>query len=899
MLVRRAVVVDESLEPRRTLRGGNRWQSAPSPFVRTTLETALAAMLVVLAACTSAPVQETQTDTGTYPLKRCKHADQRECVAPFFASDKQVERRIPEGFPRRYLELSDKQVREDECKDAGNEYEKCKQRLEQLNVYFDPLGPPAADKIGVALEGGGNKSAPFSLGVLAGIDQKGLWDRIGAIGSVSGGSYAASFYFNRMLDLYSGNPPTPAQVERERRSWFASCIPDAFSSDGRQYFAKLQDASKFACGEGRKPPYVFHKQFAYQRQVWMHPDVLRLANDIPGDIDEPLHADDVGNLLELLGMTTVTVPFQFVARTIFRWPINSSPSRLAYRLGLEREYSYSPRDWEDALTNSAVPVWRESLRYRRETRTLTALAEKVADKAPNWIILSSAPGYIDGWAWAKPSPRDPMRQQFEITPNGFGSGTYGYARAHPKAPFDWFGASPNGLPILDAVLASAAFFDDNQLLVTQQPWRLLGDATLQFGNVDWFSEVQNFNVPDNERTLSNSLVWPFYLTQTEKGPHTPYIHLQDGGNADNAGILALLRRGYRTVVYAHGTTDEKAQFAALCHLKNQLEFDGSYYIVSRDLQKAVDNLPVSRAERHEMVKAAAAKGSFLNYLDQLCTEQIDTSDLAAFDDNERRDVDKRVRAVAKVLCGRIGEYDQWPDVGDYPERTQPDPRYDPCDAYKRRFPWHSLTGVCHHCPGGGLPITFPVRRDLFYQASMTPMRFHVCRGDALRLAKAARAGQKPTVYRPVSTVVAVVPAVAWDEVKSQIDDLPAGWIGQGWNALCSLPDEARKTITMRACQAPDGSALPAGSVQAPPLPCTALAHVLEDRCKRTDANGIHVGPPEFPQDSLVRLTLHIPYTTYAAYFDLGRAQVGRAIDKTLSDLPSDRADDCSILPTPP
>jgi hypothetical protein len=37
----------------------------------------------------------------------------------------------------------------------------------------------------------------------------------------------------------------------------------------------------------------------------------------------------------------------------------------------------------------------------------------------------------------------------------------------------------------------------------------------------------------------------------------------------------------------------------------------------------------------------------------------------------------------------------------------------------------------------------------------------------------------------------------------------------------------------------------------------------------------------------VALTLHIPYTTYAAYFDLGRAQVRRALGSRFPDKPDD------------
>src|SRR5205807_3869113 len=62
------------------------------------------------------------------------------------------------------------------------------------------------------------------------------------------------------------------------------------------------------------------------------------------------------------------------------------------------------------------------------------------------------------------------------------------------------------------------------------------------------------------------------------------------------------------------------------------------------------------------------------------------------------------------------------------------------------------------------------------------------------------------------------------------------------------------------------------------LPCTALAHLLEDNCHRKtrgDANSVQ---PMFPQNDLVLETLHSTYPAYAAYFDLGRyqVQIGRA-----------------------
>src|SRR5206468_4501660 len=225
-------------------------------------------------------------------------------------------------------------------------------------------------------------------------------------------------------------------------------------------------------------------------------------------------------------------------------------------------------------------------------------------------------------------------------------------------------------------------------------------------------------------------------------------HLQDGGNAENSGILPLLRRGYRTIVYAHGTTDEDAAFPAICHLKNQLEYDGRYYVVSEDLERLVQSLAPTRDE-HRPEPAESAKARFRSYLDQLCTLQIDRSDLVAFDDNEGRAAGQRAQPVAKLMCGRLGLYRDV--VGN--TRADPDPQYEPCDVFKARFPnKHSDTPPCANCAHPSIPNTYPVSTHLFYRSSASPHRFHVCRGDVLNREASAPRPRPADWDRPLSTI---------------------------------------------------------------------------------------------------------------------------------------------------
>lgn len=60
---------------------------------------------------------------------------------------------------------------------------------------------------GLALAGGGSKAASYAMGVLEALyDNEVLQQDIGAISSVSGGGYAAYWYYSRLADAYLGNP---------------------------------------------------------------------------------------------------------------------------------------------------------------------------------------------------------------------------------------------------------------------------------------------------------------------------------------------------------------------------------------------------------------------------------------------------------------------------------------------------------------------------------------------------------------------------------------------------------------------------------------------------------------------------------------------------------------------
>lgn len=817
----------------------------------------------------------------SFPLCECKSQHDTQCRAGLFASDTGMMTRETASYPHRFLELGNLKVREHECKrmrEAGGGPEKdCLERLEILSRYFNPDGQPPADKIGVALEGGGSKSAPFSLGVLAGLQQIGwLRDRVGAISSVSGGSYAASFFFQRLLD--EPDNPDPPYAD-----WFRSCVPDAFSRSQlsadvdretcpaiRPVLPRLPDDVR--CGECTRANKraenlydEFAKPFEYQGQVWRNPDLLfgdenaGLKRKPPGE----LPGTEIVQTVALFGASLVSTPFQHLSRTLFRWPYNSAPSKAAYKHGLERQFGFSPKDWHDLSALPPAARAERRLAHYRE-RDFPRLGEVIGKRrAPLWIVNASTPGATSVGAWLSVPARDALRHNFELTPLGYGSGIHGYAKTPPVSDLTFLGfpVLPERMTLLDGVTASAAFFDDEQSLFSQQPGRLAA-GLLQHGlNVTWFTEIPNFNTGRANRLRSAVTPWPFHgLVHAANHRTTPYIHLHDGGNSENTGILPLLRRGYKRIVYAHGTMDRDAQWTSICHLKNELEMDGAYRLTSTQLDELAKGLTTQRNPR-------AGMRGFTSYLDQLCTLELNDTDRLVYSKGSG------VSRLARLVCSRFG-----------------DTRIDrPCPEYEHAFPTDPTKRIRSDELCSFEPIT-----DLFFRASGRGIEFKV---EATALSTPA---DFETAFS--ATIHAIVPAVDWREVREQLQ--PASdntreaaqtiLDDDTWKGFCESGSSARAhLLQVNHCAGPDGNTLsfgPHAPSGTPGLPCTSLAFMLANACIRDkvespckDGQGKCVNfralLPEFPQHDFIFQTWNSSYTLFAAYFDLGRHYTAITLDR--------------------
>ncbi len=506
--------------------------------------------------------------SGSYPLSDCVEADQRSCVARFFANDSDRERR--NCFPARYLELwnpdvlaelesapaflrradddSYRRVTAAECGVSPKFLAPLARRMACLDPQTCP-STPERPQLGVALEGGGSKSAPFALGVLAGLQRAGLLERVDVVASVSGGSYAAHYYFSRLMDSWEARQAGALGAAGSPDDWFVDCVPkvyehhfsetqksslricpkvendDGRSADGSPACAATRSATSEGTSSGGDTmrqsgvddAWLPHYQ-SFMEQVVHYPDLIYPVGSwrrASGIID---NAGAAVNVLGLFALHLVTVPAHHLAHTVFSWPENFAPSREAYRAGIERAYGHTPATWRDALDKGpnwlpagsqeephsmCDPVWKdeaEPIRRRgshnlarlgcayrdaRARRSGSGAAATAAENIPLWITGSANTAGRSLSSWLTTPDRDALRLLFETSPLGQGSGTFGWA----DVPFGrWL--------LRDAAGASAAFLDDEQREFGKPPLRTLMSFGLHLFNLNWGTDIPNFAVWD-------------------------------------------------------------------------------------------------------------------------------------------------------------------------------------------------------------------------------------------------------------------------------------------------------------------------------------------------------------------------------------------------------------------
>jgi hypothetical protein len=426
----------------------------------------------------------------------------------------------------------------------------------------------SSPKVGLALAGGGTKAANFSIGVLQGLTQTGVMERVDAISTVSGGGYGALWYFARLLE--DGNPQQGGMPLTSRcvaSKFFQDCLPLKYVD----YFGDSTNVESKNGGNSNCPRLTTN--YDVDPNSRFHSDPFRYQNHLRGYQDIfALHAPFRYNettlkklqvYLDYAGLSALTLgamAINAVPNLVFDWEIPLSPSRRSYEAGIVRTFGATPHQCND-LPGSCIEGTRPpgDEEWVRNGLTFDLLRQQYETGAlPLWIINATA-GENRSWLYFDGTPAQKPFQltAFEFSPYGSGSGLFKYSTNQLDGLRPW-----------QAVTSSAAFLDSQQKV--KRKGLALSNPALKLTTLDWGRSVPNPHISRAENILHKLLPFPLYLLHGRAGDAAGdfvNIRLSDGGQSENMGVYALVQRKLDDVIVSDHSSDRSGSMADLCRLK--------------------------------------------------------------------------------------------------------------------------------------------------------------------------------------------------------------------------------------------------------------------------------------------------------------------------------------------
>lgn len=442
-------------------------------------------------------------------------------------------------------------------------------QISKNNLIEDFSSEPQGKKrleIGVALSGGGTRAAMFAHGVLQGLNDNEVLEKIDAISSVSGGSYTAMWYYTKRMELERTNTPYQAIFEDCVPTWWQ--VPPKLGDPDYDTKLKIRRALEMA-GQGdagfkKMKPCENDRHFAkgdpYRWQVHLSrwPDIFRYSETIPtGDGQGAPWPETIKLAFTSLGevlisplIKTGVVPSAYQYGVERAWALNPNP-----RASSHQSFSYTNGTGGEPQTSS----WHLDPQ-RAQWQDLRALyKDGKHGKLPLWILNTSN------------APRGMGTDQsriFEITPFGQGSELTGYMRGGDPAIGD----------IGTAVRASAAALDAQG--ASEKYAQNLAPRNFLFPLAEWGVTVDN-----------------------KFQDYPKRFRLSDGGHSENLGAYSLLRRGAQDVIIVDAAEDVEGRMGDLCNLRKMLSSEKATLTFSGELAQLDEVCDGSSTSPKNKVKA--------------------------------------------------------------------------------------------------------------------------------------------------------------------------------------------------------------------------------------------------------------------------------------------------------
>ncbi len=428
------------------------------------------------------------------------------------------------------------------------------QTYEDEKKYLDNSWPP---KYGLALSGGGTRSASFSIGALKALNEAEILQKIDVISSVSGGSYATYWYFSQQFyqDIICSRSSKYCFNDKDIfRQWSESATN--LESPNKYRFQHLLEESSNILTHAHKP------------SLW----------------------NDTKNILQLGFMSMIqglSTPIHWLANGVFDTEINITPFFYFYKDGLDRTYGYVPLDYtmenfanaENAFfflvkNLDAVPITFDDIKLFLDKR-------KENDKKTPYLIINTTARYGRWFNRYGSSKRTLQNSTFEFTPWGCYSKLI-KDNACPKARNPFIKrAGVQKIDFAKAVTISGAAVDGQFQVVDisgniEDPYELpiylsgknIFELGLDIANLNLGHQVSfpDESIQHNVHTLIHKVLpWPLYILDDallwDKNSATS-LYLTDGGHSENLGILSLIKRGVENIIIVDAENDGLSTFSS-------------------------------------------------------------------------------------------------------------------------------------------------------------------------------------------------------------------------------------------------------------------------------------------------------------------------------------------------
>jgi hypothetical protein len=395
-------------------------------------------------------------------------------------------------------------------------------------------------RLGLALSGGGTKAAMFSHGVLKGLQDAGILQKVDAISSVSGGGYAAYWYFSKLLAADEQGFPIG--------SIFADCMPSYWTKYGdneKNLVVAMKRAVDPTLRENPDPlasamPECKNADhyagpndpYRWQAHLVRWPDVFGtepVSHD--GSPQGRPEREIRAGLFDGLVIEPITQMFKH----------QSSIPNL-YQWGIERTWGLNPEPRKGAdkwsYSNAAMSTDNGPLRVNSAKVTWHALralydrshSDPNGKPLPLWIVNANSGGKTLDAA-------DNATRIFEMTAFGSGAEEFGYVNNIDSPPIEDLGTS---------VRAAAGFADAQGLTGISR-------AVVEFLSEIW--PGARWGVPVEVATQTGAIAKP---------------RLSDGGGGENLGLYSLLKRGVKDIIVVDTAQDVTGDMEDICTVKRAL-----------------------------------------------------------------------------------------------------------------------------------------------------------------------------------------------------------------------------------------------------------------------------------------------------------------------------------------